>query len=219
MIIESPIHPEICKYYAPTEYNLDALYNEYFWFSKRENLNDPFDLAGFAIKKRDNIEFLDYYRDKFGLANFDIFKEYALCSFTKSYRNRLMWAYYSCNYTGWCLTFRTSNILMNDNANLQTVIYIDDNSMSKDIIRNQEDLLLIKHYDWKHEQEERILIKRQDNNFKRRWAKGILGSIIIGHNINESYRSLIKTYCENNNVSLYTTKIGYDFNILIEQII
>ena len=34
----------IYKYYAPNEYNLDALLNHYFWFSKRECLNDPFEL-------------------------------------------------------------------------------------------------------------------------------------------------------------------------------
>ena len=37
----------IYKYYAPNEYNLDALLNHYFWFSKRECLNDPFDVANF----------------------------------------------------------------------------------------------------------------------------------------------------------------------------
>ena len=35
----------ICKYYSPSDNNLDSLRNKYFWFSKREFLNDPFDLG------------------------------------------------------------------------------------------------------------------------------------------------------------------------------
>lgn len=216
---------EICKYYAPTEYNLDALYNGYFWFSKRERLNDPFDLAGFRNYRTQWLansgllapSFLAKIVDENG--KIDFYKEYASCSFTRSPLNRLMWAYYTNNYQGWCLVFRTRNILKQPNEQLKEVIYVNDKfkpidpNVTLDYEKEPEILLRVKHEDWAHESEERIIIKRNNNDFKRAWASNILASIIVGHNMNEAFKSILTSYGKEKHIPVYITEQGIDFNL------
>lgn len=221
---------EICKYYAPTEYNLDALYNGYFWFSKRERLNDPFDLAGFRNYRTQWLansglltpSFLAMIADMNGKVDF--YKEYASCSFTRSPLNRLMWAYYTNNYQGWCLLFQTRNLLKLPTEKLKEVIYVDDKfkpinpGTSLDYKKEPEILLRVKHRDWVHETEERIIIKRNDSDFKRTWASNILSCIIVGHHINEAFKSLLTLYGKDHNVPVYITEQGADFKLAAKQL-
>lgn len=43
----------IYKYYAPTNYNMDALKKQYFWFSKAKYLNDPYDVCADVIELKE----------------------------------------------------------------------------------------------------------------------------------------------------------------------
>lgn len=218
----------ICKYYSPTEYNIDALLNKYFWFSKRENLNDPFDLAGFSNSTMQWLlcsvasgnPTLGYMLTELpSSSQLDFFKEYASCSFSRSPLNRLMWAYYTNNYQGWCLVFNKCEILKNSNEELRNIIYVDDNlipinnNITIDFQKEPEVLLRIKHKDWQHEQEERLIINIIDNNFKREWANNILQAIIVGHNIKDTYLSKISKYCYDNNIDLFQTKLSMSFDL------
>lgn len=223
----------ICKYYSPTKYNIDALLNKYFWFSERENLNDPFDLAGFSNSVMQWLlcsvvsgnPTLGYMLTELpSSSKLDFFKEYASCSFSRSPFNRLMWAYYTNNYQGWCLVFRTREVLKGSNEELREVIYVDDtlvpidNNITIDFQKDPEVLLRIKHKDWQHEQEERIIIKRINNNFKREWADDILMAVIVGHNINEGNLTMISKYCYDNNIDLFQTKQSMSFDLDIYQL-
>ena len=103
----------VYKYYAPTDHNLEALLYEYFWFSKRKYLNDPYDVcADLALmfpKFKEELK-------KVGIDTTDSYSElldrFAICCFSKKYDNKTMWAHYAQNYQGWCLAFDNTNDLI-----------------------------------------------------------------------------------------------------------
>jgi hypothetical protein len=117
----------IYKYYAPTEYNLDALINQYFWFSKRAYLNDPFDM---------NLQILNTFPEFKKLLEsqgYDLEKynktldDFAICCFTNNSHNQHFWSLYAGNFQGWCLEFDRCNLVnpLNGVPNkLYDVIYL-----------------------------------------------------------------------------------------------
>ena len=102
----------VYKYYAPTDYNMDALKKQYFWFSKAKYLNDPYDVCA------DVIELFPDFKGVLGkLYNNDIesyyqkVQNFAICCFTTNCINKHMWALYADSYKGWCLEFEEEQII------------------------------------------------------------------------------------------------------------
>ena len=119
----------IYKYYAPTEYNLDALINEYFWFSKRAYLNDPFDMnlqiLNIFPKFKELLESHGYDLDKYN----KIVGDFAICCFTKDLDNQHFWSLYAGNFQGWCLEFEQDNLVDPRDGvpnKLHDVIYLNE---------------------------------------------------------------------------------------------
>lgn len=92
------------KYYANNYNNLDALQNQYLWFSKRKFLNDPYDL---------NLDILNHFtklktklQEKYDMESYrDIVERFGICCFTTDRKNKSMWSLYANSYKGWCLEF------------------------------------------------------------------------------------------------------------------
>lgn len=101
----------VFKFYAPNENNIDALVHKYFWFSKSEFLNDPYDFNAKVLdsfpKFKANLEHLGY--DMAGYS--DKVKKFALCSFTQSNCNKHFWSFYADSFRGWCLEFDSENLV------------------------------------------------------------------------------------------------------------
>ncbi len=99
----------VYKYYAPRKYNIEALRNEYFWFSKRMYQNDPFDMYVEIIdrfsKFKQCLIDLGYDHDKYT----ELVNKFATCSFAKSGTNKHLWALYADSYRGWCLEFEETD--------------------------------------------------------------------------------------------------------------
>lgn len=113
----------VFKYYAPTEYNLDALIRRYFWFSKREFLNDPYDLNAHILeafpKFKNLLEEYGYDVDKY----YKTLNKFALCSFTQSNNNQHFWSLYADNFQGWCLEFDENNLVDTASVGVPNVLY------------------------------------------------------------------------------------------------
>ena len=119
----------VYKYYSPTEYNLDALINRYFWFSKRSALNDPYDM---------NLQVLEVFQKFKELLNdhgYDLeaynktLNDFAICCFTKRPENQHFWSLYAGNFQGWCLEFEQDNLVNPAGGvpnKLHDVIYLDE---------------------------------------------------------------------------------------------
>ena len=223
----------IYKYYAPNEYNLDALLNHYFWFSKRECLNDPFDVANFKRGQKVltfDAELLQNTFLAMGLSEEKAkqrIHEYAICSFTRNELNKQMWAYYAKDYSGWCLAFRRNKLITSDAPSLFPVIYIDD--LSKAIAPIAEakygdsrleisihKVLSMKHKTWIHEEEERMIKRMARENVGNEcvWKDDALKHITIGNKINPAYRSIILTLAKKFNVDVYEIDLSQtDFQL------
>lgn len=122
-------HKFIYKYYAPNEYNLDALINQYFCFSKRSTLNDPYDM---------NLQILETFpkfKDLLESHGYDLeaynktLNNFAICCFTKRPENQHFWSLYASNFQGWCLEFEQDNLVNPIEGvpnKLHDVIYINE---------------------------------------------------------------------------------------------
>lgn len=119
----------VYKYYAPTDYNLDALINQYFWFSKKSNLNDPYEM------NTQILETFPKFRDLLNKRGYDIdnyhkkVDNYAICSFTTSYDNQHFWSLYAQNFEGWCLEFNSEKLVDSTKGvinKLYDVVYLDE---------------------------------------------------------------------------------------------
>ena len=223
----------IYKYYAPNEYNLDALLNHYFWFSKRECLNDPFDIGNYrkgnqTLTLHNEIlckSLLNSGFNKKGIKK--IIPEYAICSFSRNELNKQMWAYYANDYSGWCLAFKRGVHKQSNISPIMPVIYVDDLSNPTKIVNDSiygndpieigmRKLFCTKHISWKHENEERIVMKLSKKHIGREcpWDTFELVHITIGHKMDNAYKSIIQTIANAFNVPVYEISLNnIDFQL------
>lgn len=180
--------PSIFKYYAPNDYNREALSEKYFWFSKAHFLNDPYDVCANIIDLFPS--FKAALCQKYGSMEsyYEMVRKFAICCFTTDCRNKHMWALYADSYKGWCLEFESEQIINTPNtgvpSKLYDVHYIDEypnfdnpdlqldiithdgSSRLNDFIRDERDeeklftylLSLKERIIWEHEDEKRIFL-------------------------------------------------------------
>ena len=225
----------IYKYYAPNEYNLDALLNHYFWFSKRECLNDPFDIGNYrkgnqTLKLHNEIlckSLLNSGFNKKGIKK--IIPEYAICSFSRDGLNKQMWAYYAKDYSGWCLAFKRGRLNVSSASPLLPAIYVDDSLNplktindtiygNDPIERGIRQLFCKKHQSWLHEKEERIILRTSSKQKGEQiaWDTFELDHITLGNinRINSPYRNIILTIAQAFNVDVYEIDLSQtDFQL------
>ena len=93
----------VYKYYSPASYNFDAIEKGYFYFSKAEKLNDPFDVSLKLINASPNFKAL--IRRLFPNIHETFSNKYGTCSFSKDGLNKPMWASYADNYRGFVVEY------------------------------------------------------------------------------------------------------------------
>ncbi len=186
----------VYKFFAPNENSYDSLIKKYFWFAKREILNDPYDLAGYCENQYKINERPDWYKK---------LNMYACCSFTVNPLNKLMWAFYAQSYSGWCLSFPKDRLTPFSRLSLKIVQYVD---LSKKHIRTDIDrAFLLKDTIWAFEQEYRLLdnqVHESLNGTKHSWGFDYQDiEIIIGFRMSELYRNAIINFAIDNKIPLY----------------
>ena len=92
----------VYKYYSPKCYNIDAIINRYFYFSKIGTLNDPFDCSIYILRML-KIDRLIPNSAKLNLER--ELSKYGTCSFSRTPNNMVMWAHYADNYKGFVVEF------------------------------------------------------------------------------------------------------------------
>jgi hypothetical protein len=228
------------KYYGRNDDNLKSLENNYIYFSKPADFNDPFD----CLTNRENFiremdESSSIHRDNIGV-----------CCFSLVNDNPLMWGHYTNCYSGFCIKFDSELLLDNKNIAINSHIsyiknYIPINPELNTIIKQLQELQIFddkiknnmlvdmkilfeyfwKHYDWKYEQEYRSisltsLAFKRELNFDRNKVK----EIYIGHKMKEKdigyYNRLIKIIKEKySNIKVFEVKphpliVKLDFEII-----
>lgn len=104
---------KLYKYFAPNDYSIDALVNHYWWFSKREYLNDPFDTHGEIISKYPLfLQELEKRGINSSVGDYsDLLDDFGICCFSKIPDNKHLWALYADSYKGWALEFESEEYI------------------------------------------------------------------------------------------------------------
>ena len=136
MDVENHESNRLYKYYPPMDYNFDALYNGYWFFSKFGHANDPFDC---------DLSLLDIIKNKWNLNSKDIDKEaiknFAICSFSDSYLNKHLWALYSNGHTGFVVEYEYDDMQYMEFSNKGLPLPLFDVSyLSKEEIETTEEI-------------------------------------------------------------------------------
>jgi len=160
-----PLHRSLIKR------ELDALKNSYLYSPSFASMNDPMEAfynlgvssdavvnSMLAVSGKSVEHLYDLARDTIS--------GFGLVSFSNSYENLPMWAYYASNFAGMCLEFETTDLLIGDfqNENIFPVKYEEealpsigfagfDNSFQHAI----QERFTRKRIEWKHENEWRLL--------------------------------------------------------------
>lgn len=138
----------VFKYYAPQEYNIDALIHQYFWFSKREYLNDPYDMNAQIIDAypefKDILKKYGYDLDKY----YKTLNDFGICCFTQNNDSQYFWSHYADTFRGWCLEFDADNLVNSAEIGVPSVLY---------------DVLYIDEYPDLEDPDTNLTIKQFDN--------------------------------------------------------
>jgi hypothetical protein len=172
------------KFYALTDYNVNAVRNFSFWASDKWQLNDPFDChhhlidyenanartqklilaqsQNLAVSPKEIIE--EYY--------LNFFQHFGIVSLTQQEMgkplNKLMWAHYTSN-KGFCIEFDTTLLLKEKLIGLFPINYVEKLERvtwgnDSDVIGFEPFLYLtnVKYKDWCYENEWRIIAFEKD---------------------------------------------------------
>lgn len=219
----------IFKFYSNSEYNLDSILKGYFYFSKPENFNDPFDCIQNRlpqiIKTAKKIDPILEHRKKIGV-----------CCFSEINDNPLMWGHYTNNYNGFCLKIKTEALNDRDFVsiklhtsylkNYQPCFFNDSfNKLTKELksygiddsIHNSLQFLYeysAKFYDWNYEREYRaISFNSEISERKHYFDKQNIQEIYIGYRMkkeNNHYYNLLMHILKTEypDIKIYEVKIN-----------
>ncbi|MFV0574685.1 MAG: DUF2971 domain-containing protein [Vibrio sp.] len=179
--------------YSPFNLNtLDSLFNRYFYFPEKPQLNDPIEMP---LLKNVGVDQL-------------IDPDYRICSFSKNKNSMLMWSHYTQNHEGIMVEYKFIGDLP-PNVGVGRVKYSNDGKRNKEqnkFIFNQ--FLLTKNKEWSYEEEVRLISYKKDkvyyetyqypNPDKRKINTDIV-SITLGCNFDKSKIPLIVNFIEGEN--------------------
>lgn len=172
---------------------LDIMINKKIYLPRPSKLNDPFEghtfnlpmgIMGTGIYSALNL----HHPVVDGLID-----EFKILSFTELNNSAPMWAYYSNNYKGVCLGFKSIRTFAYlERVNYGTE-YIPDYPLQQyDNVKLNNYLksaLLIKSKEWEHEKEWRLISKSNDDYIC--FQNDELIYIILGHNLNNEEKDII----------------------------
>jgi len=194
------------------EHAFDNLRNRRLKISVLDDLNDPFELLGLALKSREA-------RRTFQRFKREMSRNYGLLCFSKRWHNPVLWAHYGDKHYGICLGFDVpTNHLKKINYcpgrlkiafnNTEDPKCINDASMQK--------LLFTKYEDWAYEEEYRVYttLEEQDAEtglfFKEFGPELQLKEVIVGPMCDVSYDAVSKTIDGLTEVSIIKSRLAFN---------
>lgn len=214
----------IYKYRSINNYSIDLLATSKFYFSSPNNFNDPFDCNWdfkelLSAAKKEDLQTL--YQGQFTSIEdlvshrVDHFNQSGILCLSRPNCSILMWSHYAENHSGICLGFdfemlaksfqqdciKGPNEVLYDVAKLGERAEVDIrhnkeiNGMNAIEFYVDHSLALLKHKDWKYEQEFRFFSKRP-GSFQ--FSPLALKEVIFGIRTSERDKSRIKGIIESN---------------------
>jgi hypothetical protein len=189
------------------DYIEEIFRNESFYFNKWDNLNDP--MEGYfshyiSELTEDELDKIRGNKNALGI-----------CCFSLSYKNLLMWSFYSNGHKGICFEIDTKSDC-SDEVSFENIDYMENipqHKPNKDIDLIAKNVLSKKISIWSFEDEIRAFCNGNSKSLK----VGRITKIIFGHHFDKNeinYVELINELVKNNNMEskIYNSKIIYRTN-------
>ena len=197
---------KLYKYYTLNKYLLESVKQHYMWFNAFEDYNDPYEGMCRYKTRYSTKTVLEYMYKLYGMVPpasntnkestkqvikvlgdsiKNAAKNVRVCCFSKKWDNLLMWAHYANSYHGVCFEFDTVELSKTARFLLpvtyQKKYYIVD--YFKDQASTIKQMALTKAWDWKYEEEFRLLNISNPNKMVPFNMKA-LTTIIVGPKCN-----------------------------------
>lgn len=204
------------KYFGFNENSLSCLINNEVWASKPSEFNDPFDSLVTVDFKDDRLQ--------------DLFEKWAdkkaVCCFSRSYKNILMWSHYADCHKGFCIginwpDLEESDVLSSINYSesffeSDLEVFLHSNIDGK-INKQWEKILTQKHIDWKYEDEVRLILELKDHGEKGKLfplKDGVIEEIYFGCRMSSKNKVTIARILRGRNVKFHNLgKSVNDFSL------
>jgi hypothetical protein len=141
---------------------LDNLRNRRIKISTIEDLNDPFELQGLQLSNKE-------YRIAFRRMKKQLHKNFGILSFSKSWKNPVLWSHYGDKHRGICMGFDVpDNMLESINyVESRKLVDLDLENNRNQIDENiMKELLHQKFKDWHYEEEYRAWVGLDEKDKK-----------------------------------------------------
>lgn len=141
-------------YYTAEQYALSNILNKRIKISMLDELNDPFEFLGVNLSNKS-------FRGAFKAGRDTVAKDFGVISFSRSWKNPLLWAHYGDKHRGICLGFDI------DDTHVKEVKYFPERmTLEIDMEREfggltedfMENLLCAKYIGWNYEDEVRVVV-------------------------------------------------------------
>jgi len=134
----------------------------------------------------------------------------ALCSFTESNKNNLMWSHYTDNHKGICIEYKAELFeylkTVNDFLLSGSINYSDDPPVIKgmeDIESKVQKIMLNKQTEWKYEKEYRVVFfSKKDTTFLP-INPNMIKAVYLGSRLNKEIENKIINVCEHSKIEIY----------------
>jgi len=196
----------VYKFYPP-EYALQSLLKLRFKVSPIDELNDPFEYLSLKMGDKSMRAWAKNFRNIASENN-------GIVSFSKSWREPLMWAHYAKSHTGIALGFEVPNrLLTHINYITDRIIPPLDVDNNKNSMSELVDLLLkSKHKNWEYEEEVRLVrslqnCDKEDGFYFSQWNHvTMLKEVVLGDRyLSKKYKNLQSTL-EDSGVTFITAR-------------
>ncbi len=154
------------KYYALTEFNVDAISKGYFYLNNPINFNDPFDCcSNLVIEKQRSLE------NGLPAPLINDIEDIGVSCFSSNGLNPLMWGHYTKSYCGFVIKFKEDlKLVGNENTYpkfLQVIYSGNPNAISESHPYSNTYQLTTKLKYWEYENEWRLLVHKNSKDFNK----------------------------------------------------
>lgn len=196
----------VYKFYPP-EYALESLLKLRFKVSPIDELNDPFEYLSVDMGNKSVRAWAKHFRKIVSEKN-------GLISFSKSWREPLMWAHYAKSHTGIALGFEVLDELLTQiNYITDRVIPPLDVDTNNKSMKELIDLLLkSKHKNWEYEEEVRLVrtlqnCENEDGLFFSKWSHDtMIKEVVLGDRYLSKDSTGIQSILEDSGVIFITAR-------------
>lgn len=173
----------IYKYYGLSDYNFDSLVNQYLYYPKPSDFNDPFDCSPELISFiNENSKQKTRHKKKEKIFA-EKLKNVGICCFSRTKDSTLMWSHYANSHKGFCVEYKTNQEI--DDINPLDVNYIPNFKKANYFDKAKDSifhLIYSKSIEWNYEEELRSLKTNlnQDSERKVSFKKTDILAIYFG---------------------------------------